>query len=97
LSEPNNSGSGNNTAQYRPSPSYWPDDSGSGLFAIYKQLLTRPYEFMVTERMAPYDTLNALAATAALASVPFIWHRFGRGYAAIVVMGLPAKGSPPGL
>ena len=60
----------------------------AGLFAIAQQLLTRPYEFIVTERMAPYDTLNAVLATGALLSVPFIWMRFGRGYAAVVILGL---------
>jgi hypothetical protein len=59
-----------------------------GLYRIAEQLLTRPYEFIVSERMAPYDTLNAMTAAAALAAVPFIWRRFGRGYAAIVVLGL---------
>lgn len=60
----------------------------AGLYAIAEQLLTRPYQFIVSERMAPYDTLNAFAATAALVAVPFVWQRFGRGYAAIIVMGL---------
>ncbi|HYE88485.1 MAG TPA: mannosyltransferase family protein, partial [Vicinamibacterales bacterium] len=60
----------------------------AGLYAIAEQLLTRPYEFIISERMAPYDTLNALAATAALLSVPFVWQWFGRGYAAIIMMGL---------
>lgn len=60
----------------------------AGLYAIAEQLLTRPYEYLVTERMAPYDTFNALTAAAALLAVPFIWIRFGLGYAAIVVMGL---------
>jgi hypothetical protein len=59
-----------------------------GLAAIFQQLLTNPYQYIVNERMAPYDTLNALMATGALIAVPFIWQRFGRGYAAIVVMGL---------
>ena len=59
----------------------------SGLYAIYYALLTRPISFM-GEAMAPYDTLNALAATGALLSVPFIWMRLGRGYAALVVLGL---------
>ena len=31
-----------------------------------------------------------MTATAALFAVPFIWRRFGRGYAAIVVLGLAA-------
>jgi hypothetical protein len=60
----------------------------AGLATIAEQLLTNPYQFIVAERMAPYDTLNALMATGALIAVPFIWQRFGRGYAAIVVMGL---------
>jgi hypothetical protein len=59
-----------------------------GLFAIFNALMTRPIQFISTERMAPYDTLNALTATAALVAVPFIWERLGRGYAAIVVLGL---------
>jgi hypothetical protein len=60
----------------------------AGLFAIAQQLLTRPYQYIVSEPMAPYDTLNALMAASALIAVPFIWTRFGRGYAAIVVLGL---------
>jgi Mannosyltransferase (PIG-V) len=60
----------------------------AGLYAIAEQLLTRPYQFIVSEPMAPYDTLNALMATGALIAVPFVWQRFGRGYAAIVLLGL---------
>ena len=60
----------------------------SGLVAIALELMTNPIEFIATDRMAPYNTLNAMAATGALIAVPFIYMRFGRGYAAIVVMGL---------
>jgi hypothetical protein len=60
----------------------------SGLVAIALELMTNPIEFIATDRMAPYNTLNAMAAAAALIAVPFIYMRFGRGYAAIVVMGL---------
>lgn len=60
----------------------------AGLFAIGQALLTRPFEFIVNEPMAPYDTLNAMMATIALVAVPFIWVRLGRAYAAIVVLGL---------
>ena len=42
----------------------------------------------MTGRLAPYDTLNALAAVGALALVPFIWRRFNLGYALIVVAAL---------
>ncbi len=60
----------------------------AGLFAIGEALLTRPFQFIATERMAPYDTLNAVSAAVALVSVPFVWMRFGRGYAAVIVLGL---------
>jgi len=60
----------------------------SGLFSLAQHLMTSPIEFIATEPMAPYATLNAMAATGALLAVPFIWERFGRGYAAIVVLGL---------
>jgi len=59
-----------------------------GLLAIAKALVTRPMQFLVTERMAPYDTLNALVATFALCLVPPVWIRFGTGYALIIVLGL---------
>jgi len=60
----------------------------SGLIAIGEALITRPFQFIATERMAPYDTLNAMAATGALIALPFIWRRLGRGYAVIVLLGL---------
>ncbi|MDO8678808.1 MAG: hypothetical protein Q7R30_09630 [Acidobacteriota bacterium] len=59
-----------------------------GLLAIGRELLTRPMQFIISEPMAPYDTLNALTAAAALCLVPFIWRRFGFGYAAVVLLGL---------
>lgn len=60
----------------------------SGLFAVVQALLTRPYQFLAHEGMAPYDTLNALSAILALVAVPFVWARFGAGYAATIVLGL---------
>ena len=60
----------------------------SGFLAIGEALVTRPYSFLTTERMAPYDTLNVLSAFGAVAAVPFIWRRLGGPYAAIVVLGL---------
>jgi hypothetical protein len=59
-----------------------------GLYAIAYELTTRPLQYIATQKMAPYDTLNALAATGALVALPFIWDRLGRGYAAIVLLGL---------
>jgi hypothetical protein len=59
-----------------------------GLFAIARALLVRPYQFLSSEEMAPYDTVNAISAAAALVAVPFVWRRFGLGYAAVIVLGL---------
>jgi len=59
-----------------------------GLYAIGQALVTRPMQFLTTEPMAPYDTLNALVATFALCLVPMIWKRFGVGYALIILLGL---------
>ena len=55
------------------------------LASLLQSLVTRPYHFLTTERMAPYDTLNAAAALLALVFVPVIWRRFNAGYALIVL------------
>ncbi len=60
----------------------------AGLSRIANALVTHPMDFLTTDRMAPYDTLNAGMATLALVAVPFIWRSFGLGYAAVVVLGL---------
>lgn len=71
---------------------YWGYEPGGNPFAmpfaLVRALLTRPYQFLTTEEMAPYDTLNGLAALGTLALVPFIWRRFGGGYALIVLGGM---------
>jgi hypothetical protein len=71
---------------------YWNYHPGGNPFAhvfgLLRALLTRPYLFLTTERMAPYDTLNALAALLALGLVPLIWKRFNVGYALIVLAAL---------
>ena len=55
--------------------------------AVVRALLTRPWQYL-QEPMAPYDTLNTLAALGALALVPLIWRRLGFGYALIVLGGM---------
>lgn len=71
---------------------YWGYHPGgnpvSSVAGLIGSLLTRPYQFLAVEAMAPYDTFNTLAAVSALLLVPLIWLRFGIGYAAIVVGGL---------
>lgn len=59
-----------------------------GVLGLLQALVTRPYQFLATERMAPYDTLNAVSALGALALVPLIVRRFNAGYALIVLAGL---------
>ena len=59
-----------------------------GLYAIGHAVVTRPMQYLVTERMAPYDALNALVAIFALCLVPLVWKRFGIGYALVIVLGL---------
>ena len=63
-------------------------DPFGGVLGLLRALVVRPYRFLATERMAPYDTLNALAALTALALLPVIWRRFNLGYALIVLAGL---------
>ncbi len=71
---------------------YWGYHPGgnpvSGLFALLQALAFRPYPFLALERMAPYDTLNALAALGSLVLVPLVWRRFNAGYALVIVAGL---------
>jgi hypothetical protein len=55
------------------------------LLTLVWGLVTRPYDLLTAERMAPYDAINALAALLALALVPLIWRRFNAGYALIVL------------
>ena len=55
--------------------------------AVVWAVITRPMQYL-SERMAPYDVLNTLAALTALALVPIIWRRFGFGYALIVLGGM---------
>jgi len=68
---------------------YYPGGNpASGLVAIARALLTRPYQFLSTEAMAPYDAINATMAIAVLVLVPFVWRRLGFGYALVIALGL---------
>jgi hypothetical protein len=60
----------------------------AGLVAIAQALATRFYQYLATEHMAPYDTLNAGLTIAVLVSAPLVWRRFGLAYASIIGLGL---------
>ena len=60
---------------------YYPGGSPfTVFFGLGRALITHPYAFLAGERMAPYDSLNGVAALACVVSVPFIWMRLGAGY-----------------
>src|SRR5262249_8326119 len=58
------------------------------LVRLVAALATHPYLYLTQDRMAPYDTLNGLAALAFAAATPFVWRRFGTGYAVFVIANL---------
>jgi hypothetical protein len=69
--------------EYHPGGAPW-----AGLQALGHQLVTQPYHFLVYGRMAPYDTLNGLAAVLALLLVPAVWMRLGTAYALFMLANL---------
>jgi hypothetical protein len=71
-----------------------------GLVNVWSALLRDPVGYLTAPGLAPYDTFNALMATFALGAMPFVWKRFGIGYAAIIFLGLIlplSSGQPEGL
>jgi hypothetical protein len=56
--------------------------------ALLHNLLTRPYEYLSTEPMAPYDTLYGITAIAFLALTPVVWMKFGAAYGAFMLLNL---------
>src|SRR5262249_36712077 len=55
---------------------------------LIAQLASHPYAYLAGDRMAPYDTLYGLTGMLFLAAVPFVWRRFGVGYALFVLLNL---------
>lgn len=60
---------------YEPGAAPW-----MPLVALARQLVRRPYEFLVLESNGPYDALNGLTAGIFVLSIPFVWRRFGAPY-----------------
>jgi len=68
---------------------YYPGGSPIGaLYGLASALVTHPYAFLAGERMAPYDSLNAMAAFGAVVAVPFVWRRFGAAYGIFMIANL---------
>ena len=68
---------------YHPGGAPW-----TSLVVMGHALITRPIQYLSTEHMAPYDTLNGLAATVVTASIPFVGSRLGLGYALFMLCNL---------
>jgi hypothetical protein len=60
----------------------------SVLWSLGHALVMRPYAFLAGERMAPYDSLNGLAAVFAILTLPFLWRSLGAGYGAFMAANL---------
>ena len=68
---------------------YYP--GGSPLMApvrLVQALMLHPYAYLTTVPTAPYDTLNGVTGLAVMASVPFVWRRFGAGYGLFMAVNL---------
>jgi hypothetical protein len=68
---------------YHPGQAPW-----QPFFGMFHALWTRPYHFLTTEAMAPYDTLYGLTATVFVVASAFVWRRFGPGYGLFMVCNL---------
>jgi hypothetical protein len=51
-------------------------------------LLTRPYEYLTTDPLAPYDVLNGVTGVVFILSLPFVGRRFGAAYAVHMALNL---------
>ena len=50
------------------------------LASLGGELLSRPYAYLASGGMAPYDTLNGLAGLAFVVAIPFVWVKLGAAY-----------------
>jgi hypothetical protein len=59
-----------------------------GFSYVVSQLLARPYEYMTTEPMAPYDILHGLTAVAFILSLPLVGRLVGAAFVIHMVLNL---------
>ena len=57
-------------------------------FRLMSELLTHPYEYLVNDPMARYDTLYGITAIAFLLMTPFVWMKLGAGYGLFMLLNL---------
>jgi hypothetical protein len=68
---------------------YYPGGSPAMVpIALLGNLVTRPYDYLTTERMAVYDVFNGLTALAVAASIPLVWRRLGAAYGLFMAVNL---------
>ena len=67
---------------YHPGGAPW-----DPLVALARQLVRRPYEFLL-EPNGLYDTLNGTTAIAFAAAIPFVWRQLGAGYGLYMTLNL---------
>ncbi len=52
------------------------------------ELLTHPYRYLSTDRMALYDTLYGGTGILFACAIPFVWYRFGAAYGLFMLLNL---------
>jgi len=55
---------------------------------LIERLATHPYQYMITDRMAVYDTLYGITAILFVLAIPFVWRRFGAAYGVFMLLSL---------
>jgi hypothetical protein len=55
---------------------------------LIRQLVTRPYDYLTTDPMAPYDTLHGVTVLVFAAMTPFVWRNVGSGYGLFMMANL---------
>ena len=68
---------------YHPGGAPW-----SAPVDLLHRLLTHPYAFLASERMALYDTLYGVTALLFVASIPFVWRKLGAAYGLFMLLNL---------
>jgi hypothetical protein len=55
---------------------------------LVQMLVTHPYRYLTTDRMAPYDTLYGVTGIIFVIAVPFVWRRLGAAYGLFMLLNL---------